>query len=55
MTCQPIRTDARAAIGNSGRSGESTSAAAPSGRRAVADRVGVMGDSYRLAETTPTA
>jgi quinolinate synthase len=55
MTCQPIRTDARA-IGNSGRSGKSASVAAHSfGRPAVADRVGVMGDSYRLAETTPTA
>lgn len=55
MTCQPLRTDARAAIGNSGPSGKSASAAAPTGRRAAADRVGVMGDSYRLAETTPTA
>jgi len=55
MTCQPIRTNARA-TDNSGRSGKSASAPVHSfGRPAVADRVGVLGDAYRLTETTPTA
>ncbi|WP_168216233.1 hypothetical protein [Halorussus halobius] len=56
MTSLPDPTDARAAIGSSGRSGTSACVAArASGRGPDADRVGVMGDSYRLAETTPTA